>query len=171
MKAIAKTLGTALIISGIVFMGWRVSTKISENEVIRSSRQELPSLDFQTLTGDRFSINQLPDDAAVVIMFFHPDCSYCQYEAESLGQKAKVNKDVFWIMVSEAEKVRLSQFSKEYELNELENVLILNSQPGRFYSFFGSEILPSTFVYNRNRKLVKYFKGEVEIEFVLNLLS
>ncbi len=166
MKRKLKYLIPILVVCLISWLGFQVQVKLQEKEAIENQRAQLPEFIFQTLEGEDFSRNDLKPNRPIAIMFIHPECTICQYEAEELFKHRSEHQHVSWVLVSEAAKEQLEWLEMKFGLAKLPNVKVLQANPGAFYSYFGSELVPSTFVYNESGKLQKYFQGEVKFEAI-----
>jgi len=74
-------------------------------------------------------------------------------------------------MISPASRESIEDFANNYHLPEFDNISILVDTLGDFHDIFGSNPFPTSFIYNKERKLVKQFKGEVTTEALLNYLN
>ncbi|MEM9721320.1 MAG: redoxin domain-containing protein [Bacteroidota bacterium] len=169
MKRKLKYLIPIFLLSIIGWLGWQVQAKIQEKEAIEANRAQLPAFKFEELSGATFASTQLAPYKPVVVMFIHPECPHCQYEAEALYHQREHHQHIQWLLISEAPKEQLQWLSNTYKLDSLPNVSVLMSEMGGFYSFFGTESLPSTFVYDSGGRLKKYFRGEVKLEAIFKL--
>ena len=171
MKRRFKSYISLTFILLIAWLGWKVKGEISEKAEIAERRAFLPGFHFRDLKGGIFSSSSLPKDTAVVIMYIHPECPHCQYEAEILYEEKDLHKHINWVLISEAEKEQIEGLNSQYKLQELKNVILLKAEIGDFYGIFGTEVLPSTFIYDQSHSLVKHYSGEVKLAAILNQLQ
>lgn len=156
---------------GILYLAFSIPRKLREQAQRQERVQTLPAFQFMGLDSVTFGSAQLSVGQPAVIIYFNPDCEHCQYEAraicDSLHRFAAVNV----LLVSDEPLERLRQFAKEYDLANLPNIHILYDRDGRFKDLFGTSMVPSIFIYNRQRQLVKHFKGETKIDAILKYLD
>ncbi len=171
MKRILRKLIPLVLLGTLGGIAWQIQAKIQEKAQIEAARQYLPAFEFSTLAGEYYSSSQLPQDTPIVIMFVHPECPHCQYEAQALYQERDLHPHIQWVLVSEATQEQLEYLSITYHLQELPNVRILQAELGSFFHYFGSEALPSTFIYDSQQQLAKYYQGEVKISAILKHLK
>ncbi len=137
---------------------------------IETHIQILPNGQFTNLNNEDVCLhdyNGLP----MVVIYFHPECEHCQYEAQALrlNKEAFVNTQI--IMITNDDSLsRLNQFVKQYQLWDLEAIDILMDKNDAFYKFFGTSIFPSVFIYDRNRQLQNKYLGETKPEAILSSL-
>jgi len=155
----------------LLVLGRAIVGKVIERASLEERIEKLPAFSFTGLDGSSFSHEQLSDGKPVLLIYFHPDCEHCQYEAgvirDSLSQLAGAEV----LFISSAPASELQEFGGAYDLSGHPGVHILHDAAGAFHTMFGSSTVPSVFIYNRNRALVKHFKGETKIEAILKYLS
>ncbi|MQY79003.1 MAG: hypothetical protein GH151_07385 [Bacteroidetes bacterium] len=74
-------------------------------------------------------------------------------------------------MISTASRESVKDFAYNYHLLEFDNITILIDSLDGFHDIFGHNPFPTSFIYNKERKLVKQFKGEVTTEALLKYLN
>lgn len=153
---------SAFLVTGIISKTHRI-------KAVRERIKTFPSFSMITINDSVFeSIRILK--GPILLIFFHPECEHCQYEIADLFKHWDFINDSQVILISNAEKRVQEDFFKKLKLNEYHNLSILIDKEYKFKDFFGTESVPTTFIYNRNLKLLKYFLGEVKMESVLKYL-
>ena len=74
-------------------------------------------------------------------------------------------------MISTASRESVKDFANKYHLLEFDNISVLIDTLDVFHNTFGPNPFPASFIYNKERKLVKQFKGEVSTEALLKYLN
>jgi len=74
-------------------------------------------------------------------------------------------------MISTASRESIKDFANKYHLLEFDNISVLIDTLDVFHNTFGPNPFPTSFIYNKERKLVKQFKGEVSTEALLKYLN
>jgi hypothetical protein len=72
-------------------------------------------------------------------------------------------KDITILMVTVSDSASALQFYADYELNKLPNIILLHDKKFNFPKTFGTGVVPSFFIYQKN-KLMKKIIGETKIE-------
>ncbi|HCX72826.1 MAG TPA: hypothetical protein DHM37_03825, partial [Candidatus Cloacimonas sp.] len=80
-------------------------------------------------------------------------------------------KDFQVLLVSIEEPDILKQYFKTSDLLNRDFIYILYDKDMQFERVFGRCPFPTSFIYNRNKELVKIFKGEVKVEALLKYLN
>ena len=106
-----------------------------------------------------------------LVIYFNPDCEHCQYEARAIRDSLHRFAQTNIILISDEPAARLESFGEKYDLLNRPNVHILYDANGDFKQLFGTNSVPSIFIYNQERELVKHFKGETKIEAILKYMD
>jgi peroxiredoxin len=171
LKSIFRYLIFFIIICSLISLGYLTVTGIKKKEGFQSKIQTLPQFSFQQILGGNFESPHINNKNSCLIIYFHPECDYCHYEAEQIG----LNIDRFYnfqiIMISTASCESVKDFANNYHLLEFDNISVLIDTLDVFHNTFGPNPFPTSFIYNKERKLVKQFKGEVSTEALLKYLN
>lgn len=161
-----------LVVTGaILLLGSLLVKSIKQKKRIEEKIQTLPKFSFQKIPGGNFESSFINNNTPCLIIYFHPECEHCHYEAEQIRLNIDRFNESQIIMISTASRESLKDFADNYHLLECDNISILIDTSDVFTDTFGPNPFPTTFVYNKNKKLVKHFKGEVKIEALLNYLK
>lgn len=171
MKRAVKLFLIVLILGVLAYMTSNIIGTAKEKEAITRRIQNLPGFRFTDLYNEVFESSFIPENQACLLMYFHPECEHCCYEAEQFINYAPELLPYQIVMISYDSIPNLKQFEKQYHLNEMENVTILHDPTGDFPKIFGTKIIPTSFIYSKKHKLKKIFKGEVKIEALLKYLQ
>ena len=154
-----------------MLLGSSIIKRIIQKKRIENKIQTIPEFVFYDLLGEEFNSSYINDNNSCLIIYSHPECEYCHYEAEQIG----LNIDLFYnfqiIMISTDSRESVKNFANKYHLLEFDNISILIDTLDVFHNAFGPNPFPTSFIYNKERKLVKQFKGEVKIEALLKYLN
>ena len=151
-----------LVLGGFYLM----SRKIAEKAQAKEKIQTMPDFRFLALDSTVFSSNYLPQKRTILV-YFNSTCEHCQYEASEISKHIKEFEDVNLVFVSEENLAEISAFAEKYSLAQYENVKFLKAPDNGFYKVFGSSPIPSIFIYDADRKLVKNYKGETKVELLM----
>lgn len=172
MRKLLKT----TIVLGLFGIGFFLLFKTYQNyntqKEITNRIQTLPHACFESLNGGQICVDEFDNQKPTVIIYFHPECEHCQYEASEIGRNAQQFEEANMIMVTPDDSIkRLEDFAANYHLWEVDNLAILIDRKREFKKHFGSSVSPSVFIYGTNQKLVKTYKGETKIEAIINSLE
>jgi len=159
-------LGTLAYLSVSIRKGYLHKKSVEEN------RQSLPEFDFQDLAGGHFSFRDLITEQPTLIVYFQLDCGYCQYEVEVIRDSLHLFADTNVLLVSDGSIEELRKFISAYGLfNHLNALHVLHDAKGRFKQLLGMSKVPSVFIYDAERKLVRHYQGETKIDAILKHLK
>lgn len=161
-----------LVVSCILLLfGSSIIERIKQKTIIENKIQTIPEFIFCDLLGEEFNSSCINKNNSYLIIYFHPECDHCHYEAEQIG----LNNDLFYnfqiIMISTASRESVKDFANNYHLLEFDNITVLIDTLDVFHNTFGPNPFPTSFIYNKDRELVKQFKGEVSTEALLKYLN
>jgi peroxiredoxin len=150
---------------------WRTFTGYTEKQKIIRARETLPAAGFTSLRGDQVNLHDFGNLKPIIIIYFHPECEHCRYEAAEIGQHAGDFDKCQLVMVTPDDSLlRIEAFCEQTHLWEIGNIEILTDKRNSFHEVFGKTAIPSVFIYNTKRKLVRYFTGETKTEAIINAI-
>ncbi|QGY43529.1 redoxin domain-containing protein [Maribellus comscasis] len=151
------------------FLTYQVIEDYSEKKEVEKQTQILPDASFNSLSGIPVNLHDFNQTQPLVIIYFHPECEHCQYEAQEIGQNAYAFNHCQLVMVTPDDSLqRVENFCSDYHLWELDNCEVLLDTKNRFQKVFGKAIIPSVYIYATNRKLITHFLGETKSEAIIN---
>jgi peroxiredoxin len=159
-----------IIASLATFLAFGITGKIHNTNIAKEKIKTLPSFSFKKLNDTVYNSNQIKE-GPLLILFFHPECEHCQYQITSLFKKWIQPRDMLVLLVSNAEKSEIRNFIKENNIPDSLGLIVLVDEANNFIDYFGTERVPSTFIYNKQLQLIKYFQGEVRPETILKYLK
>ncbi len=153
-------------------MGYKIFAMLAQKDKIAAQIQSMPPFTFtNTSTGSIFTDGNLQPNLSSLIIYFHPDCEFCQEQAAGISKKIDDFNSFQLLFVSHAGSVAIKSFSDKYALSSHQNIVFLEDTNLIISSIFGKSGVPSSFIYNKHGKLVKHFKGEAKIEELLKYLN
>ena len=122
------------------------------------------------LNQNKFTNDSIQKEQAYLIVYFNSECEHCQNEAEQIGKQID-EFDIYQIlMISYETKETILAFREKHKLIN-PSITFLQDSEYQFDDIFGNSPIPTSFIYNKKRALVKQFKGEVKTEALLNYLA
>ncbi len=166
-QPVKKTIGifSLLLMAALIILIWgRINTTIE----IQEQTQVLPAFTFTNLDHTLFHADQIADyDGRLIIVYFDPDCAYCQDIPKKILLEKEKLKDSKIIMVTQSDRDKVIQYAAAQQLLHIAGLHLLLDTKHAFPGIFGTRAVPSFFVYKHN-KLVNKFTGSTRFE---NLLS
>lgn len=171
MRKAIKSIILLIVILLLSYMGNSIYKSIIEKEAVAIRIRNLPTFGFKDLYGYTFKNTDLNRSQSCLLIYFHPDCEHCQYEASLFIPNMRELAPYQILMISSDLIQNIKKFEEKYHLNEMDNIVMLHDSNYDFEKIFGTKIIPTSFIYDKNQKLKKIFKGEVKIEAVLKNLE
>jgi protein-disulfide isomerase len=108
---------------------------------------------------------QLDNNANLFVMMFNPTCSHCQDETEMVEKNIALFKKSNWVFVANPVMNRyLPDFIKQFHINDFTPFYIGIDSSDFLGKVFQFKALPQINIYDRDRKLIKSYTGEVGID-------
>jgi len=128
---------------------------------------DLPAVTVTLLNGTRVNLKALQGN--VMLVLFFPDCDHCQRESIAIQQHLEKFKNYTLYFLSTAPATEIETFSREYKLNEYDNVRFGETTVQGVLDNFGAVATPSVYLYSDGKRM-KVFNGETAIEEILKSL-
>lgn len=171
MRKMIKYVIGLIVLTIIGFLAYVTYKSYLSKKEIEKQVQTLQHCSFSSLTGEEIFLDEFDPAQPTVIIYFHPDCEHCQYEAREIGFNADKFKGTNLLMVTPDDSTkRLEDFVLNNNLIELDNFNLLLDKNYAFKKYFGTAIIPSVFIY-KNNKLLKKYSGETKIDAILNVIN
>lgn len=168
MRKISKYLVISIMGFVVGYLIVQVANKYNEQKETEVSIQTLPKVDFTSVSGDSINLQSYASGQSLVLIYFHPECEHCQYEAQEIGQNVIAFNNCQVLMITSDDSIpRVEDFCNKYHLWELENFEVLLDKQNRFKKVFGKAVVPSVYIYDKERKLKKQFLGETKLEAII----
>jgi thiol-disulfide isomerase/thioredoxin len=168
MKKIAFLFISVVIVGIITYLSYHIYNKIQQKKVVEKNTVIVPIFSFYTLHNINFNNNNIPNNNDKLIFnFFSPTCEHCQYMATQYLYHKEQLKGITILMITIADSAATAKFYIDYRLNKMPNAIVLRDTKFQFFKTFGTETVPSFFIYN-HFKLVKKIIGETKIENLIN---
>lgn len=169
-KTILITVLTA-IIGLLTYLGYNVISKVKEKNQIAKQLEIIPEFEFITLEQQPFTKANLNPKLNTIFIYFNSECDFCQHEAKSISGNLDSFKNVQFIFVSTEPIEIIKQFSKKYNLDNQPNITFLYDSNSTFSSRFDANSIPYILIYNKNQKLIKKNKGQLNAKGILRALQ
>jgi hypothetical protein len=170
MRKLISGIVIGLIVLFSLFAGSGVIRKIHANKTLNEKISYLPSFTLTDLEYKTFTSTEIKT-GPVLIMHFHPECEHCQYEISEILKEDILKRLNSVILVSGVPPDSIRRFLNRYNYSVYSNVIPLADTSGIFGDIFGSDIIPSNYIYGRDLKLKKVFFGEVRSDAIFKYLQ
>lgn len=153
-------------ISGLLF--WAIKEHNCKIDGIR----QLPEINVLTIYREEFASKELLDSTKrTALLFFHPECEFCQKELEGILANHSECRNVQWLFITLAPVDIVEDFLVEYPLESIPDSYVLCEDWPDTYKLFGVKGPPALFVYDENGKLMKRHMGATSIKTIIQELQ
>ena len=151
---------------GLLF--WAFSKHNSKIDGIK----QLPEINALTNNGDRFlSIGSIDSTKRTALLFFHPECEFCQKELDGILANHSECRNVQWLFITLAPADIVEEFLIEYPLESIPDSYVLREDWPDTYKLFGVKGPPALFIYDEKGKLMKRHMGATSIKTIVQELQ
>lgn len=161
-KVIIIILFAALIILIVI--------KISNRTTIPNYPKVLPEYSFLTIDANLFKIDTVRANS-LIIVFYSPDCIFCEHEGADLSRNSKdfIDSKILFVTFENADSART--YSKRYGIDTIPIIYSLIDTSYLAIFDFGIKTIPTTLIYDIDRRLIKVFEGEVNAKKILKTIQ
>jgi len=170
MRKKLKLILIILIIGIFSLLIYGISARASRIKNLEKRILSLPEFSFNTIDGQVFKSESIKS-GPVLIAYYHPECEHCRYEINELFNNLKQIPDTKILLISFAQRDSIIAFIGERINYTDKNVFLLIDDSLKFINYFQTNAIPSTFIYDKELKLKRIFRGEVKPEAIINLLK
>lgn len=152
-----------------------LSLVFTQLSVAQDYPESLPDFKVFTLDGEIFTKDDLKKDKYTLFIYFNPECGHCQTTFKTLNIKAEQIKgaDVVLYPISTNTVQKTTDFFDLFSPNikALDNIKILRDDNFKFADTFFVGGYPTSYLYDKNNKLVKVYNSSAETILFLNDLK
>lgn len=128
----------------------------------------MPEINALTVSGDSLRVNDYLDPTKrTSILFFGPDCEFCQKEIEGILERNGECRAVQWIFITIAQPEELEPFLKEYPIESIPNAFLLREDFPEMHIKFDVSAPPALFIYDEQGTLMKMHRGATSIRTIV----
>jgi len=166
-----KYLSIFIIVGLLSYLIYKVVSTINYKNQVEQNIQTVPEFEFLTLNQKRFTNANLKLNLNTIFIYFNSECDFCQHEAQSISDNLDSFKNVQFIFVSTEPIEIIKKISEQYHLNNKQNITFLYDSNSTFSSRFDANSIPYLLIYDKNQKLIKKHKGQLNAKGILRALQ
>jgi len=143
--------------------------KISNRKTFAEHPKVLPEYNFLTTDKNPFKTDTVKS-SSLIIVFYSPDCTFCEHEGADLSRNSKdyIDSKILFVTIESADSARA--YSKRFGIDTITNFYSLVDTSYQALLTFGIKAIPTTLIYDKDRRLVKVFEGEVNAKKILKTI-
>jgi thiol-disulfide isomerase/thioredoxin len=135
----------------------------STQQPIKTGKEGTPIPNFSIERAENWFLNtsEIPSGKPSVFIYFKTYCPYCRAEIEDILDNIDNMKNYNFYLISIDTLPSLHDFSKEYFIGGIQNIIIGRDSTHFFSKYFNTIGVPFTAIYNKDRKLTAAFMGKI----------
>ena len=137
--------------------------------------QKYPTLPAMMLllpdSATTINLYDVPKGRPTVLFFFSPDCDHCHMTTKALLEKMDSMKVADFYFFTFMPLSTLRPFAAQYRLADYKNITVAKDFQFFFPSFYGATTVPYLVIYDRNKKLVKLYDGQIKVPEIVQILN
>lgn len=143
--------------------------KFWQHTKYKSSINDISTINIESHTLKGMSFYKKGDFNCYI--FFNSNCDFCLNEIEDIVDNIDDFKDVNFYLISNENESELLEYNEDSEFLGIENFIILQDKNNLFNEFFNYPGNPSTYLYNKDNKLMDFKKGFLQYYSLKNMLK
>ena len=157
---------------GITLLILFMSSCKQESDTSIDQIKMLPDIVLEQYEASIYDLSKQPSVDKTVVLFFSPDCEFCEEEIDSICNHASEFDNIRWILITDSFfEDMLKPFVRNHNLIKLEESVILIEKRHYYTELFQAFKTPSIFVYNSKNKLIHYSRAYVGIDCLMDWLT
>lgn len=154
-----------LLVSGVMMFGC--------NQKPIPKGEPLPALNVLLLDSSTIinTAANTPKGKAVVMLYFSPDCKYCQEETEDIIKNIDVLQEVQFYYISPMSMKEMKPFFDYYQLQNYENIFVAKDYKAEFYHHFKPKSIPFQVVFGHDGTLLRKYEHGSSANSIIRTLS
>jgi peroxiredoxin len=169
-KAILPAIIIVAALLTIVFTAGIIA-KDKANRDLSRNKLTLPAFNFYSLDSVKYASEGNRDGLNTCVIYFDPECEHCEYETKLITQHINQFATTRIFMISNNSTAKIKAFAQKFNLYQHKQIRLLWDKEYKFYTWFGHAPIPSTYIYNKDNRLVKEYHGETKIEAITSYLK
>lgn len=129
--------------------------------------KNIPAFTLKTTNGETLTTENLALVRKKILVYFSPECHYCQGEAEELSKLHSQYPEVQWVWIASEPLDEIKKFAEKYHLDQQENIHWCHDEMAILYQKFAMSSVPFFLAYDKNNNQVFRNKGAIKLEKIL----
>lgn len=150
---------------------YKLFLKIKTKSNIQERLKKMPEFTFEDMNNKSYSFLNIDPEKSTIFIYFNTECDHCQYEVKELKKNIDKFSNTSILLISSERINIIKEFYKTYSLENLQNIKILKDLADSFYKIFSTRVIPTIFVYNKDKKLINKFSGETKMDVIINSIN
>ncbi len=133
--------------------------------------QFVPSIICGNIDNNPFNLEMVDDQKQILLIYFTIHCDFCQFKLKELEKRVPEFGNTEVVMISPEPLDSLIVFNQQLQFDLYPNAAIYHCPYDTLQKHFGKLVAPTTFIYGKDKKLLKKFIGATRIDDMLNVIQ
>jgi len=157
------------ILSGTALL-FTISSVFAQKDIKATHYKEvgdaMPPIAIYTSRGEKITNETVKNKANLLVMIFNPQCSHCEDMTALLEKNIGMfNKSKLLMVANSNQAPYIKNFEQSFHIDQYPTISLgLDSNLHYIDKTFRYNMLPQINIYNRKRKLIKVFTGDIVID-------
>lgn len=132
----------------------------------------MPDINALSIDGYDIHVNEYLDpQKRTAVVFFHPECEFCQQEIDGIINKYSECHNVQWVFLTLASSDEINVFLIDYPILTIPNSYVIREDWPNICRKLNFTAPPEMLIYDKNGKLIKNHKGATSIRTIVEELQ
>lgn len=168
-KKIFKGALITLLLLVVAYVAYSTMRAYTVKTAAEKKSGALPAFNFRGIDGQPVTPAQYGGET-LVIYYFNTGCDHCEFMTKEIISRKDAFSGVKLLMVSEEKAENIAAFAARYALGSYDFIRVAGDAEKKFFSTFGTAMVPSMFIYGKDGRLKEKISGEVSIEKLLTMI-
>lgn len=155
----------------VSLLAYSIYSELQHKQAVQDFLYTLPAFQCTALDSTETGTNYIQTGQTAVLLFFSPDCEYCQAQAKAIGAQLSVFKNIQFLWISDDTMAAVRAFAEHYGINRTANSKVVTAPYGQIKAVFGIRKLPAVLIYDEQHRLIRQFSGETKWEAILQAIN
>ena len=133
--------------------------------------ERMPEIKALTLSGDSVSFSIEDIKKRTAIMFFHPECEFCEEEIKGIIEHKMDFSDIQWVFLTMAQSDEVNDFLAKYQMGSIPDSYLFREDYPAMHITFGVTAPPYMLIYDESGILMKKYRGATSIKVLIEDLK
>jgi len=137
-------------------------------EIPVANNSNLPSFNLLLMDSiTNFNTGNIAAGKPTILMYVSPECEHCLELTKDLIKNINSLKGIQIYLFSPLPFHEVKQYYDDFQLGDYKNITVGNDYQAAFYKIYNATSFPCTAIFDKEKKLVRFYTGEININRVV----
>lgn len=117
------------------------------------------------------NMEETPSGKPFLLLYFRPDCPHCKQETKDLIKNIDTLGKTRIYLIGNASEEEIKAYYDHYQLKDYTNIVVGKDYNNSFFQAFKPTSIPYMAIYSGEKRLIKIYKGEPDINSILQAVN